>query len=70
MSTSFTKVEINQSIVDERYPSSSHSLTETHFSTINLSISFCDPFKENEVLNLGNQANSKPINETCPNLLF
>ena len=56
-------------MIDERYQSSSHSLTETDSSTMNLSIS-CDPSEENEVINLVNQASNKSIIETSPNLLF
>ena len=63
-------MEINESIVDERYRSSSHSLTGTDFFTMNLSIYSCDLSKENEVLNLINQASNKSINKTSPNLLF
>ena len=63
-------MDINKSIVDERYRSSSHSLTETDSSTMNLSISSCDLSKENEVINLVNEANNNSINETSPNLLF
>ena len=62
--------KINQSMVGERYQSSSHSLTETDFSAMNLSISFCDLSKENELLNLVNQPSNKSIDETSPNLLF
>ena len=58
---------INQSIVDERYRSSNHSLTEADSSAMNLSIFSCDLSNENEVLNSVNQAS---INETFPNLLF
>ena len=62
---------MNESIiVDERYRSSSHSLTETDSSTLNLSITSLDLSKESEVINLLNQANNKSINETSPNLLF
>ena len=52
------------------YRSSSHSLTETDSSTMNLSISSCDLCKENEVTNLVNQAHNNSINEASPNLLF
>ena len=64
-------MDINKNIiVDERYRSSSHSLTETDSSTLNLSITSLDLSKESEVINLLNQANNKSINETSPNLLF
>ena len=64
-------MDINKRIiVDERYRSSSHSLTETDSSTLNLSITSFDLSKESEVINLLNQANNKSINETSPNLLF
>ena len=63
-------MDISQSIVDERVRSSSHSLAETHSSTITLSISFGDLSKENEKLYLVNQAGDRSINETSPNLLF
>ena len=66
----FANVDINNSIVDERYRSSSHSLTETDSFTMILSISSCDLSTENEVINLVNQANNKSINETSPDLLF
>ena len=59
---------MNNSIVDERYQSSSHCLTETDSSTISLSISSCDLSKENKVINLVNQANNMSINENSPNL--
>ena len=62
-------MNINISIVDERYRSSSHSLTETE-SSMNLSISSCDLSKGNKVINLANQANNKSVNETSPILLF
>ena len=64
-------MDINKRIiVDEKYRSSSHSLTETDSSTLNLSITSLDLSKESEVINLLNQANNKSINETSPNLLF
>ena len=63
-------MDINQSIVDERYRNSSYNLPETDPFTINLSISSCDLSKENEVLNSVNQDSDKPINETSPDLLF
>ena len=63
-------MDINNSIVDERYRSSSQSLAETDSSTMNLSISFCDLPKENKIINLVHQANDKSITETFPNLLF
>ena len=56
-------------MVDERYQSSSHSLTETDSSTMNLSIS-CYPSEKNEAINLVNQASNKSIIEISPNLLF
>ena len=62
-------MDINQSILDERYRSPIHSLTKTDSSTVNLSIS-CDLSKEHEVLNLVNQTSGMSINETSPNLLF
>ena len=37
---------------------------------MNLNISSCDLSKENEVINLVNQANNKSIYKTSPNLLF
>ena len=37
---------------------------------MNLSITSFDLSKENEVINLVNQANNKSANETSPNLLF
>ena len=46
-----------------RYRSFSHSLSESHSSTVNLDISF-DLSKENEVLNLGNQASDNPLLRT------
>ena len=70
MSTSFTNVDINQSILNETYLSPIHSLTKTYSSTMDLSISSCDLCKEHEVLNLVNQASNKSINVTSPNLLF
>ena len=63
-------MDINNKIVGHRCRSSSHSLTETDSSTMNLSISSCNRSKENEVINLVNQANNESINETSPNLLF
>ena len=63
-------MDITNSIVVDRYRSSSHSLTETDSSTMNLRGSSCDLSKENEVINLVNQANNKSIYETSPNLLF
>ena len=63
-STSFAKVDINQSIVDERHWSSSHSLAETYSSTMNSSISSCNLSKENKVLSLVNQARDNSIDET------
>ena len=63
-------MDINQSIVDERHRSSSHSSTETDSSSMNLSKSFCDLSKENKVINLVNQVSNKSMNETSPNLLF
>ena len=64
-------MDINKSIiVDERYRSSSHCLTETDFSTMSLSITSFDLSKENEVTNLVNQTNNNSTNETSPNLLF
>ena len=68
--TSFSNVDINKSIVDEKYRSSCHSLTETDPSTMNLSIYSCNLSKEYEALNLVNEASNKFINETFPNLLF
>ena len=68
--TSFSNVDINKSIVDEKYRSSSHSLTETDPSTMNLSIYSCNLSKEYEALNLVIEASNKFINETFPNLLF
>ena len=62
-------MDINQSILDERYRSPIHSLTKTDSSTVNLSIS-CDLSKEHEGLNLVNQTSGMSINETSPNLLF
>ena len=62
---------INKSIIaDERYRSSSHSLTKTDSSTMNLSITSFDLSKKNEVINLVNQANKKSTDETSLNLLF
>ena len=44
-------MDINKNIVvDKRYRRSSHSLTETNSSTMNLSISSYDLSKENEVI--------------------
>ena len=63
-------MDINQNISDERYRSPIHSLTKTDSSTMDLSISSCDLSKEHEVLNLVNQASTKSINVTSPNLLF
>ena len=63
-------MDINNSIVVERYQSSSHCLTETDFSTMSSSISSCDLSTENKVINLVNQANNKSINENSPNLLL
>ena len=63
-------MDINNSIVDERYQSFSHCFTETDFSTMSLSISSCDLSTENKVINLVNQANNESINENSPNLLF
>ena len=64
-------MDVNKSIiVDEKYRSSSHSLTETDSSTMNLSITPFDLSKESEVINIVNQANNKSIKETSPNLLF
>ena len=63
-------MDINQSILDERYRNPIHSLTKTDSSTMDLSISSCDLSEEQEVLNLVNQASNKPINVTSPNLLF
>ena len=63
-------MDINNSIVDERYQSFSHCLTETDFSTMSLNISSCDLSMENKEINLINQANNKSINENSPNLLF
>ena len=63
-------MDINQSIEDKGYPSSSHSLSETESSTMSLSISSCNLSEEDEVLSLVNQASDKSINETSPNLLF
>ena len=68
--TSFTNVDINQSILNETYQKPIHSLTKTDSSTMDLSISSCDLSKEHEVLNLVNQASNKSINVTSPNLLF
>ena len=59
-------MDINNSIVDKRYQSSSHCLTETDFSTMSSSISSCDLSTENKV----NQANNKSINENSPKLLL
>ena len=70
MSTSFTNVGINQSILNETYLSHIRSLTKIDSSTMGLSISSCDFSKEHEVLNLVNQASNKSINVTSPNLLF
>ena len=56
MHLSFANVDINKSIiVNERYRSCSHSLTETASSTMKLSIYSCDLSKENEVINLLNK---------------
>ena len=64
-------MDTNKSIiVDERYRSSSHSLTEIYSSTMNLSITSFDLSKENEVINLVNQTNNKSISVASPNLLF
>ena len=64
-------MDINKSIiVDERYRSSSHSLTETDSSTMNLSITSFDLSKESEVINLVNQAKNKSTDGTSPNLVF
>ena len=63
-------MDINQSILDERYRNPIHSLTKTDSSTIDLSISSCDLSEEHEVLNLVNQDSNKSINVTSPNLLF
>ena len=46
-----------------RYRSFSHSLSESDSSTVNLDIS-CDLSKENEVLNLVNQASDNPLLRT------
>ena len=63
-------MDIFQSVVDERYRLSSHSLPETDTSAMNLSISSCDPSKENEILNLVNKTSDTSINEASPNRLF
>ena len=63
-------MDINQSILDERYRNPIHSLTKTDSSTMDLSISSCDLSEEHKVLNLVNQASNKSINVTSPNLLF
>ena len=62
-------MDINQSILDDRYRSPIHSLTKTDSSTMDLSISPCDLSKEYEVLNLVIQTSSKSINATSANLL-
>ena len=49
--TSFTNVDINQSILNETYQSPIHSLTKTDSSTMDLSIFSCNLSKEHEVLN-------------------
>ena len=69
-STSFTKVDINQSILNQTYLIPIHSSTKTDSSTMNLSISSGDLSKEHEVLNLVNQASNNSINVSSPNLLF
>ena len=68
--TSFSNVDINKSIVDEKYRNSNHSLTESDPSTMNLSIYSCNHSKEYKALNLVNEASNKSFNETFPNLLF
>ena len=55
---------INQRVADERYRSSGHSFIEIDSSTVNLNIYSYDLSKENEVINLVNQASNKSINET------
>ena len=70
MSTSFTNVDISQSILDRRYRNPIHSLAKTDSSAMDLSISSCDLSEEHEVLNLLNHASNKSINVTAPNLLF
>ena len=47
-----------------RYRSFSHSLSESDSSTVNLDISSGDLSKENEVLNLVNQASDNPLLRT------
>ena len=63
-------MDINNSIVDERYQSSRHCSTETDFSTMSLSISSYDLSTENKAINLVNQAHNESINENPPNLIF
>ena len=57
-------MDINNSIVDEKYRRSSHSLTETDSFTMSLSISSCDLSKENEVINLNH------ITSACVNIVL
>ena len=57
-------MNLNQSKLEDRYRNSRHSLPETDSYTVNLNIFSFDFSKENEVLNVVNQASDKSINVT------
>ena len=57
-------MDINNSIEDQRYQSSSHCLTETDSSTMSKSISSCDLSMENKVINLVKKLTVSPLMRT------